>query len=86
MIKLEKVHEDDTHYYTVMGWISEQKISAPKYNKKFNIFEEAKKFYNRIYDLCGYVEFLEVIDGKRKIIATSDEDPKLENFTTDYNN
>ena len=60
---------NDNHYYYVMGWVRPDKINAPEYKKRFNIYADALDFYEGIIDKCGLVEIFEYIDGKRKVVT-----------------
>lgn len=67
------IEKNDNHYYYIMGWEEDNKLNAPIYKKRFNIYDDANNYYNEILPKCNYVEFFEYIDGKRKYIKTSDD-------------
>lgn len=74
---LERPIDTDRHYYYVMGWTADTKLNAPKYKKRFNIYDDAIDFYNEIYHDCDLVEMFEYIDGKRKVITPEQEVVKM---------
>lgn len=78
-IKEEQEDTDkDNHYYYVMAWEHKSdKEDRPNYMKKFNIFEEADKAYNKCLKKFGkesHIILFEYIDGSRKIIKSTQEE------------
>lgn len=65
--------KNDNHYYYVMGWVKPDKLNAPEYKKRFNIYDDADAYYNEISKECGLVEFFEYIDGKRTFVKTTND-------------
>ena len=73
---LEYENDKDKHYYYVMAWIDEVYRDKPDMMQKFDIYDDAVKYFNsalRKIDFSGYVRLFEYIGGKRKLLATSEE-------------
>lgn len=79
MIKLFQhlEHKKNNHYFYVMGWETDNIKSAPTKKKKFDIYEDAVKFFKSISKTCGYVVLFENIGGKRKWIADTEDTSNL---------
>jgi hypothetical protein len=54
-----------------MGWDNENMINAPIYKNKYDIYDDAVKFFKKLEKLCKFVSMFEMIGGKRKWIADS---------------
>lgn len=74
---LEFENDKNSHYYYVMGWTDDEMTNAPKYKRKFDIYDDAVDFF----DFCtiklgrkGLVRVFEYIGDKRKEILNSKED------------
>ena len=65
------VREENSHDFYVMGWFEECKKTAPRAKKKFNIYDDAVEYYNKLTKKLGYVEMFEYIGGKRKMLQNS---------------
>ena len=76
---LLKIHEKgDSHYFIVMGWKDkEPRKNAPKYNRRFNSYEDAAEYFDRLSERCSFVELSEYIGGKRKWIADTEDTSNL---------
>ena len=65
--------EKDNHYFYVMGWRDKDMKSAPIKRCKFDIYDEAVKFFKDIIHECRFVQMFERIGNKRKWIADTDD-------------
>lgn len=79
MIKLFQHLESkkNTHYFYVMGWEDEDMKNAPLHKKKFDIYDDAVRFFKSISKTCGFVVLFENIGGKRKWIADTEDSSNL---------
>ena len=73
MIKLHFEKHENNHYFYVMGWKTADLKNAPIKRKKFDIFDDAVEYFNKIENQCGFVSMFEKIGGKRKWIADSED-------------
>ena len=67
---------ENTHYYYVMAWSNDSFRNAPVRKKRFDIYDDAVDFYDAaVAELCPecYVQMFEYIDGKRKMIMTTED-------------
>jgi hypothetical protein len=65
--------KENTHYFYVMGWRTAGLKNAPVYKKRFDIYDDAVDYFHELQDRCGFVSLFEVIGGKRKWIADSED-------------
>ena len=66
------LHDDkNTHYFYVMAWNDEEKKNKPKAKKKFDIYDDAVEFYEKMCKKYKLVILFEHIGGKRKAILNS---------------
>lgn len=68
---------ENNHYYYVMAWRDNDFKNAPIRKKKFDIYDDALDYYEKaILDLCPecFVQLFEMIDGKRKLMKSTEED------------
>lgn len=72
-MKLRIYESDDSHYFSVMAWKNDKKITAPNYNEKFHNYTKALKMFNKLYSEYGLVELYEIIGDKRKWLADSND-------------
>ena len=70
------LHDDkNTHYFYVMAWDDEDKKNKPNKKKRFDIYDEAVEYYDRLCDKYPLVILFEHIGGKRKsIMSSTDKD------------
>ena len=70
---IKEKEEKNTHFFYVMGWKDDSMKNAPIYKEKFDIYDRAVKFFNKLLGVCGYVVLFENIGGKRKWIADTED-------------
>ena len=75
---LLRIHEkENKHYYVVMGWLDKKKQNAPRYKKRFDIYDSAVDYFRDLLKKCKFVQIFENIGGKRKWIADSENTENL---------
>lgn len=75
------LHDDkNTHYFYVMAWDDVDKTNQPKKKKKFDIYDDAVSFYEKLCNKYALVILFEHIGGKRKSIMNSTDNDTQKSY------